>query len=198
MKPVLRILEPGLAASLQDCGRPGLQRFGVPVCGALDTVSLALANILAGNPPGTAGDRNPGCWVRVRDRGGKRDAGAGGNGWRFYTAERGRRYPRSGAAERQRPARRYRPHPPAKGGAVSYLAVEGGFDVAPVLGSRSTYRRAALGGYRGRSFPSGRRPAALPCFVEPRSRPHQGRYSHAGCLARDARPQRGVFQPWRF
>ena len=67
MKPVLRVLEPGLAASLQDGGRPGLQRFGVPVCGALDAVSLALANILAGNPPGTAAIENPRCWVRVRD-----------------------------------------------------------------------------------------------------------------------------------
>src|SRR5271157_2412777 len=53
MKPALTILEQGAAASLQDCGRHGLQRFGVPVSGALDTVSLAIANIVAGNPPGT-------------------------------------------------------------------------------------------------------------------------------------------------
>src|SRR5215469_7692236 len=50
----LKIIEPGLAATLQDCGRPGYQRFGVPVSGALDAVSLAIANILAGNTPCTA------------------------------------------------------------------------------------------------------------------------------------------------
>ena len=47
--------------------------------------------------------------------------------------------------------------PAPKGGAVSYLAVEGGFDIAPALGSRSTYRRAALGGYRGRPLQAGDR-----------------------------------------
>jgi biotin-dependent carboxylase-like uncharacterized protein len=38
------------------------------------------------------------------------------------------------------------------GGAVGYLAVEGGFEVAPVLGSQSTYTRAGLGGFEGRAI----------------------------------------------
>ena len=38
--------------TLQDLGRPGYQRLGVPVSGALDPVSLRAANLLAGNPPG--------------------------------------------------------------------------------------------------------------------------------------------------
>jgi allophanate hydrolase subunit 2 len=38
------------------------------------------------------------------------------------------------------------------GGAVRYLAVEGGFDAAPVLGSRSTYLLGALGGFAGRAL----------------------------------------------
>ncbi len=41
-------------------------------------------------------------------------------------------------------------HSPA--GSVLYLAVEGGFDIAPVLGSRSTYARAAIGGFQGRAL----------------------------------------------
>ena len=45
------VVEPGLAATLQDSGREGYQRFGVPVSGALDRVSLAIANILVGNAP---------------------------------------------------------------------------------------------------------------------------------------------------
>lgn len=45
--------------------------------------------------------------------------------------------------------------PAPRGGAVAYLAVAGGFEMAPVLGSLSTYRRAALGGYRGRFLEAG-------------------------------------------
>ena len=52
MKPVLRVVAPGLMTTLQDLGRPGYQRLGIPVSGALDAVSLRAANLLAGNPPG--------------------------------------------------------------------------------------------------------------------------------------------------
>ena len=42
----------GPATSLQDAGRFGWQRFGVGPAGAMDRLSLALANVLVGNPPG--------------------------------------------------------------------------------------------------------------------------------------------------
>lgn len=51
MTASLRVINPGMAVTLQDCGREGYQRFGVPVSGALDEVSLAIANILVGNAP---------------------------------------------------------------------------------------------------------------------------------------------------
>jgi biotin-dependent carboxylase-like uncharacterized protein len=38
------------------------------------------------------------------------------------------------------------------GSAIAYLAVEGGFDIAPVLGSQSTLIRAAIGGLEGRAL----------------------------------------------
>jgi biotin-dependent carboxylase-like uncharacterized protein len=44
---------------------------------------------------------------------------------------------------------------PSSGGAPSYLAVAGGFDLVPALGSMSTYRRAALGGFNGRALAAG-------------------------------------------
>ena len=50
----LRILNPGLQTTIQDLGRPGYQRFGIPVGGALDPVSLRAANTLVGNPPDAA------------------------------------------------------------------------------------------------------------------------------------------------
>lgn len=40
-------------------------------------------------------------------------------------------------------------------GARAYLSVAGGFDVPPVMGSRSTFLRAQLGGFQGRALQSG-------------------------------------------
>ncbi|MBV8443766.1 MAG: hypothetical protein JO312_24960 [Hyphomicrobiales bacterium] len=42
-----------------------------------------------------------------------------------------------------------------KGSSTLYMAVEGGFDIAPVMGSLSTYLRGELGGFRGRSLAAG-------------------------------------------
>lgn len=53
-RPVLEVLRVGGLATIQDQGRRGSLEFGVPVSGALDQASLALANALVGNPPGAA------------------------------------------------------------------------------------------------------------------------------------------------
>ncbi|MBV8441317.1 MAG: allophanate hydrolase, partial [Hyphomicrobiales bacterium] len=41
--------------TVQDLGRIGYQRFGIPVGGALDVLSLRAANLLVGNPPDVGG-----------------------------------------------------------------------------------------------------------------------------------------------
>ncbi len=51
---VMEVVNPGLMSSVQDAGRWGHQHQGVPVSGALDQQSLALANYLVGNPPQAA------------------------------------------------------------------------------------------------------------------------------------------------
>ncbi len=156
MTPALLILEPGVA-TLQDCGRHGYQRFGVPVSGALDPISLAIANILAGNSPGTAAIEILSARFAIEVEAKSVTlalAGAAAG----LTLEGGKAHSRvapfqSFTALRGDAVR----IPPPRAGAVSYLAVEGGFDIAPALGSRSTYRRAALGGYRGRTLGLGDR-----------------------------------------
>src|SRR5262249_3222931 len=50
----LLVLDPGLHTLIVDFGRPRWRSFGVPVGGAADRFSLALANALVGNPPNTA------------------------------------------------------------------------------------------------------------------------------------------------
>lgn len=49
----LTIIDPGLATSLQDRGRTGYLRYGVPACGALDTDSMRITNALVGNEAAT-------------------------------------------------------------------------------------------------------------------------------------------------
>jgi len=152
MTPALRILEPGVAATLQDCGRYGYQRFGVPVSGALDPIGLAAANILAGNSPCTAALEILGAGLTIEvEAKSVTLALAGAAAGVALEAEKARLFI---AALQSFNARRgdIVRTPPPKGGAVSYLAVEGGFDIAPSLGSRSTYRRASLGGHRGRAL----------------------------------------------
>lgn len=51
----LQVLAAGPHVTLQDGGRRGMMRFGVPASGALDRKALALANLSLGNPPGAAG-----------------------------------------------------------------------------------------------------------------------------------------------
>jgi 5-oxoprolinase (ATP-hydrolysing) subunit C len=50
----LRVLEPGLQTLVVDFGRPNYRSLGVPVGGAADRSSLAIANALVGNPPDAA------------------------------------------------------------------------------------------------------------------------------------------------
>ena len=40
----------GMLTTIQDLGRIGYQRYGMPVCGAMDRYAMELANILVGNP----------------------------------------------------------------------------------------------------------------------------------------------------
>ncbi len=157
MTPALRILEPGMAATLQDCGRHGYQRFGVPVSGALDPIGLAIANILAGNSPCTAAIEILGAGLAVElEAKSVTIAVAGAAAGLTLEGEKVhlRLAPFQSFTARRGDIVRILP---PRGGTVSYLAAAGGFDIAPALGSRSTYRRASFGGYQGRALSLGDR-----------------------------------------
>ena len=149
----LKVLAPGLHTTVQDLGRPGYQAIGVPVSGALDGVSLRLANALVGNAPGT-----PALEVLL-------------SGPTFEVAADTVRMALSGTgaslaigAEKARVEARESVTVPrgeiveivvGRQSASCYLAVEGGIAVPMVLGSASTYVRAAFGGLDGRALQSG-------------------------------------------
>jgi biotin-dependent carboxylase-like uncharacterized protein len=160
MTAALRVLAPGFMTTLQDLGRLGYQHLGVPVSGALDHVSLRAANLLVGNAAGLGALeiayhgpmlRVESDSVRVAVAGGRatidvlsHDSHDGSAGRRLAAFQSGRllrgQTLRIGALA---------------GSAVAYLAVEGGFDLAPVLGSQSTLIRAAIGGFEGRALRGG-------------------------------------------
>src|SRR4029077_666079 len=52
---MIRILEPGALTTVQDLGRPGHLRYGIPPSGPIDHVAFVVANRLVGNADGAAG-----------------------------------------------------------------------------------------------------------------------------------------------
>jgi biotin-dependent carboxylase-like uncharacterized protein len=158
MKPLLKVVASGLMTTLQDLGRHGYQRLGIPVSGALDGVSLRAANLLAGNSPGTGAleiaYQGPTLAVEAESI---RVAYAGGTAAiEILSGEDAsggvRLQPLQSARLRKGQILRIGA---LSGSAVGYLAVEGGFDVATVLGSQSTLARAGLGGLEGRPLRAG-------------------------------------------
>lgn len=142
MSSAFEVLDCPVPASVQDLGRPGFRRFGVPTSGALDAVSLRLANALVGNPQGAAALEMRLIGPRLRALVPLRVALAQAEGV-IDTAEGGRKAlpPWQSAMLAAGDV--------LKIGKVTvgagYLAVAGGFAVPPVLGSRSTYARAGFG-----------------------------------------------------
>ncbi len=51
---ILKVVHISTFASIQDMGRGGYKRYGIPSSGYLDSVAAVNTNITCGNPPGTA------------------------------------------------------------------------------------------------------------------------------------------------
>jgi len=151
MTPGLKVLASGLHTTVQDLGRIGYQNIGVPVSGALDNFGLRLANALAGNPQVMAALEilvsGPTLEIAT-DTARLALTGTGAS-----LSIRGET-PRIVAAGQSVTLRRGEIIQIVLGpqSACCYLAVEGGVAVPRVLGSASTYVRAALGGLNGRAL----------------------------------------------
>lgn len=149
---MISVVKPGLLTSVMDLGRPGYQRHGVVVGGALDRFAARVANAIVGNEDDAA-------LLEIAQQGPELrfDAPAlvawcgGGFAPRVGNAELPRdRAVRVEAGEAVHFGR-------ASDGMRAWLSVAGGIEVPPVLGSRSTYRRAGFGGYHGRPLQAGDR-----------------------------------------
>lgn len=160
MSAWLEVVGPGALTTVQDRGRPGLGALGVGHSGAADLPALRLANRLLGNPESAAALEVTFGGLEVVAHGGVtvtvtgapcpvvvdgRQVGAYAVVWLPDGAS-------------------LRLEPPLSG-LRSYLAVRGGIDVPPVLGSRCIDTLAALGPaplVAGDRLPIGRATAAHP------------------------------------
>ena len=143
----IAILEPGPQTTIQDLGRHGHMRYGIPPSGPLDRPAFVLANRLVGNADGAAALE---CTLA-----GPRFEARAVSAFAVTGAE----VPVSvnGTA---RPAWATLPLAPgdvvkigvARTGMRAYVAFAGGIDVPPALGSRATYLRGRLGGLGGRAL----------------------------------------------
>jgi biotin-dependent carboxylase-like uncharacterized protein len=151
---VFEVLACPVPASIQDLGRRGYRHYGVPVSGALDSVSFRLANALVRNPPGAAALEMRLAGPRLQAHAPVRVALAHAEA--TIEAADGTRKPLPAWHSATLAAGDILKVGAVQGGA-GYLAVAGGFDVPAVLGSRATYARAGFGQLlrEGMSLPMG-------------------------------------------
>lgn len=153
----LEVSDGGLLTTVQDLGRGGYQRYGVPVAGAADSLALRAANRLVGNEPDAAGLE---CTVSGPSLVALRPIVAAVTG-----ADLGAVVERNDLGRFEVPpwsSFLLRPgnvlgFDGRRSGARAYIAFAGGIDVPEVLGSRSTYLTAGFGGLEGRALRSGDR-----------------------------------------
>ena len=169
----IMFLKGGLMTTVQDAGRRGYQRFGLGVSGAVDVHAFTYANILVGNTHNeavlevtllgpTIEFTSPAV---IAVTGGDLGAMINGAGLPMYRALQVQKgdilsfgAPRSGCR--------------------AYISFAGGLAITPIMGSRSTYIKANLGGYEGRKLEKGdeiafRKPGTCPPNLAWRAMPPQ-------------------------
>lgn len=148
----IEVLAPGTQTTIQDWpGRIGYWAVGVPPSGPMDPLSFRLANRLVGNDEGAAGIEttlsgptfkfNTGAVICLA--GAQLSATLDGEPvpyWRPLTVLEGQVLKLGGV------------NGP---GVRAYIAVRGGIDVPPYLGSRSTFTLGKFGGHGGRTLRTG-------------------------------------------
>ena len=143
----ITILNPGLLTTVQDFGRIGYQQFGVPVSGVVDPRAMSIANILVDNPEDEAVLECTMLGPQIRFNAPNAIAITGGDLGPTIDNQPIPNY----AAIRVEAGQVLR-FAGLRSGCRAYIAFAGGLDIAPVMGSRSTYMKAKIGGVEGRKL----------------------------------------------
>jgi len=147
---VFQVLKPGLFTTVQDLGRYGYLKYGVPISGAMDTFSLVAANLLVANKPTDAcleitligPELQALTKTQIAITGGVVSSKINDNDapmWQTLEIQEGD-VVSFGRME---------------SGCRAYLSIRGGINTSLVLGSRSAYVRGGFGGINGRQLQTG-------------------------------------------
>lgn len=149
-KRMIEVLKPGLATSVQDLGRSGYQQLGMVVAGAMDHFALQIGNILVGNRRSAAGLEVVLMGPKLRFLKDTVIAICGADLsptidgktiqlWKSYRLSEGQ------ILSFGKPVT----------GSYAYIAVSGGIQTPRIMGSRSTYVKAKIGGLDGQYLVKG-------------------------------------------
>ena len=146
----IKFIKSGFLTTIQDMGRYGYQKFGMPVSGAMDTYSLQTANWLVGNPRTAAcfeiTFQGPEieflCETVFGLSGAPLEASLNG---RMIETNLSYRVSKGDILKTGN----------VKSGVRTYLSIAGEILVPDVMGSKSTYLRGHLGGFHGRKIENG-------------------------------------------
>ena len=143
----ITVMNPGLLTTIQDQGRVGYQQFGVPVSGAIDPRSASFANILVGNDVNEAVLECTMLGPQLRFDVDNCFAICGGD---LGATLDGKPVPTYQAVAAK--AGQMLKFTAPRSGCRAFIAFAGGLDVPVVMGSRSTYMKAKIGGLEGRKL----------------------------------------------
>ncbi|UCD96778.1 MAG: biotin-dependent carboxyltransferase family protein [Candidatus Bathyarchaeota archaeon] len=147
---LLKVLKPGFSTTIQDYGRVGYQKYGVPVSGVMDPVSFFTANLLVGNHMNEACLEATVLGPKLRFLNETQIAITGADlspsinhddvcNWRTLQVHKNDLLSFGHS----------------RSGCRAYVAVKGGLSIPILMGSRSTCIRAGFGGHQGRPLKAG-------------------------------------------
>lgn len=146
---MIQVKKPGFFSSIQDAGRVGYQQFGVIVSGVMDEVAYRIGNALLKQENAAAIEMTliGGTFVFTKPTtivltGGEMNAKLNGQRVLMNKAISIQAGDELACGS-------------IRNGVRSYLCIAGGIDVPEVMGSRSTYLKAGIGGYNGRALKAG-------------------------------------------
>ena len=146
----VKVLHPGMLTTIQDIGRFGSQKYGVIASGAMDTYSLRIGNLLVGNKEKEAGLEVTLFGTTLQF---EKDAFIAITGGDLQATIDGVKAPLwCPISIKKHSILKFQS---AIKGSRAYVTFAGGVQVPEVMGSKSTYLRANIGGLEGRALQKG-------------------------------------------
>jgi len=146
-KVAIEILKTGLLTTVQDLGRFGFRKAGIISSGAMDSLALRLGNLLIGNDENEAGLECTLIGPEIKFHNETTISIVGGNLSPKLNGREAKMW-----SPLQIKAGDVLQFGRAVYGCRTYICFSAGFAIEDVLGSKSTYLKAAFGGWKGRRF----------------------------------------------